>query len=111
MVQSDLTVCVRRHPSDWQTAVYRFSDIDGLHWSNVAGGVGRRTSHDALFGYVMCDGSAVKWHIRVVTDPVLIRRRLRATPGHAAGSAGALIGSPAAENDALTVKPPAWRMS
>src|SRR4029077_9908204 len=36
---------------------------------------------------------------------IAARRRLRATPGRAAGSAGALIGSPAAENDALTVKP------
>src|SRR4029077_12159632 len=36
---------------------------------------------------------------------IAARRRLRATPGHAAGSAGALIGPPAAENDALTVKP------
>ena len=36
---------------------------------------------------------------------IAARRRLRATPGHAAGSVGALIGPPTAENDALTVKP------
>src|SRR5882762_6121194 len=54
---SDLTVCVRRHPSGGPTAVYRFSDIDGFHWDRVSEGVGRETSHDALFGYVMCDGA------------------------------------------------------
>jgi hypothetical protein len=26
-----------------------------LHWDNTSGGVGRKTSHPALFGYVMCD--------------------------------------------------------
>ena len=55
--ESDLTVCVRRHPSGGQTAVYRFSDIDGFHRGRASGGVGRETSHDALFGYVMCDGA------------------------------------------------------
>jgi hypothetical protein len=55
--ESDLTVCVRRHPSDWQTAVYRLSDIDGLHWDTTSGGVGRKTSRAALFGYVMCDAA------------------------------------------------------
>ncbi len=55
--ESDLTVYVRRHPSGGQTAVYRFSDIDGFHRGRVSDGVGRETSHDALFGYVMCDGA------------------------------------------------------
>jgi hypothetical protein len=55
--ESDLAVCVRRHPSGGQTAVYRFSDIDGFHRGRVSDGVGRETSHDALFGYVMCDGA------------------------------------------------------
>src|SRR6266550_1479027 len=49
--ESDLTVCVRRHPSGGPTAVYRFSDIDGFHRDRVSDGVGRETSHDALFGY------------------------------------------------------------
>jgi hypothetical protein len=53
----ELKVSVRRHPNDWQTAIYRFSDIGGLHWDRVSGGVGRKTSHDTLFGYVMCDGA------------------------------------------------------
>ncbi len=55
--ESDLTVYVRRHPSGGPTAVYRFSDIDGFHRDRVSDGVGRETSHDALFGYVMCDGA------------------------------------------------------
>jgi hypothetical protein len=55
--ESDLTVCIRRHPSGGPTAVYRFSDIDGFHRDRVSDGVGRETSHDALFGYVMCDGA------------------------------------------------------
>jgi len=38
-------------------AIYRFSDMDGLHYDNVSGGIGRKTSHDALFGYVMCDAA------------------------------------------------------
>ena len=54
---SELTVSVRRHPNDWQTAVYRLSDIDGLHRDSVSGGVGRKTSHEGWFGYVMCDGA------------------------------------------------------
>jgi len=54
---SDLTVCARHHPSGGQIAVYRFSDIDGFHRGRVSDGVGRETSHDALFGYVMCDGA------------------------------------------------------
>jgi hypothetical protein len=49
--ESDLTVCVRRHPSGGPTAVYRFSDIDAFHRDRVSDGVGRETSHDALFGY------------------------------------------------------------
>jgi hypothetical protein len=48
--ESDLTVCIRRHPSGGPTAVYRFSDIDGFHRGRVSDGVGREMSHDALFG-------------------------------------------------------------
>lgn len=54
----NIEVYVRRHPNDWQTATYNLSDVSGLHWSYVSGGVGRRTSHETLFGYVMCDGAA-----------------------------------------------------
>jgi hypothetical protein len=53
----ELSVGVRRHPGDWQTAVYRFSDIDDIHSDSVSGGVGRKTSRPALFGYVMCDSA------------------------------------------------------
>src|SRR5712675_1228788 len=65
---SDLTVCARHHPSGGQIAVYRFSDIDGFHRGRVSDGVGRETSHDALFGYVMCMSlSVAQWHIRAAT--------------------------------------------
>jgi len=48
---------VRRHPNDWQEATYKLSDVSGLHWDDISGGVGRRTSHITLFGYVSCDGA------------------------------------------------------
>jgi len=53
---TDETVQVRRHPQDWQTAVYKLQDIEGLHWDIESGGVQHRTSHPTVFGYVMCDG-------------------------------------------------------
>jgi hypothetical protein len=55
--ESDPTVSVRRHPSDWQTAVYRLSDISGIHSDVVSGGVGRKMSRSTWCGYVMCDGA------------------------------------------------------
>lgn len=51
-------IYVRRHPSDWQTAAYRFCDLEGLHWSSVSGGVGRRSSRPMLSAYANCDGMA-----------------------------------------------------
>ena len=65
---SDLTVCVRRHPSGGPTAVYRFSDIDGFHRGRVSDDVGRETSHEALFGYVIAMAlSVARWRIRAAT--------------------------------------------
>jgi hypothetical protein len=56
-VDEAIEVYTRRHPNDWQTATYKLADIEELHWNNVSGGVGRRTSHDTLFGYVWCNGA------------------------------------------------------
>lgn len=56
-VSTDVLVSVRRHPQDWQTATYRLNDVHNLHWDCVSGGVGRVTSHPALFGYVWCNGA------------------------------------------------------
>ena len=52
-----IKVYVRRHPNDWQTAVYRLADIQELHWDSVSGGVDLRASQKTLFGYVWCDGA------------------------------------------------------
>ena len=53
--QEPFSVFVRRHPTDWQTAEYSSDKIYRLRWDSMSGGVGRATSHPALFCYVMCD--------------------------------------------------------
>lgn len=55
MDPTEITVEVRRHPQDWQTATYRLVNVDALHWSSVSGGVARATAKPALFGYVLCN--------------------------------------------------------
>ena len=50
-----VAVYVRRHSGDRQTATYHLSDLQRLHWGSVSGGIGKRTSHAALFGFVWCD--------------------------------------------------------
>lgn len=65
---SDLTVSVRRHPQDWTTAVYRFSDISDLRWDTVSGGVQRATAYPSLFDMCFAIGRyQVKLLIRVYT--------------------------------------------
>lgn len=51
----DTMVNVRRQWNDWSEAVYRLSDIAGLHWDNVSGGVQARAPRSFVHGYVMCD--------------------------------------------------------
>lgn len=49
-------VWVRRQPDDWRKAKYRLTDIRGIHYSSLTGGVGKGTPRPFLFGYVRCDG-------------------------------------------------------
>lgn len=49
------TVEVRRHPQDWKKAAYRLSSLRDPRWDSIAGGVGRGTSREYIFGYVWCD--------------------------------------------------------
>lgn len=51
-----ILVTVRRYPQDWQTAEYELSEIWGLRWDSVSGGVQRSTPHRMVMGYVWCDG-------------------------------------------------------
>ncbi len=49
-------VYVRRQPNDWREAAYRVEDVEDIHLSSVTGGVQTALSHNALCGYVWCDG-------------------------------------------------------
>jgi hypothetical protein len=49
-------VWVRRQWNDWRHAAYRMADLDGLHWSNMSGGIQQRANRDYLHAYVWCDG-------------------------------------------------------
>ena len=51
----DPLVCVRRHPSDWQTAAVPLSRLRNPHWGSMSGGVGKRTSRPAIFVRIWCD--------------------------------------------------------
>jgi hypothetical protein len=55
-VPDEQTVDVRRQWNDWKIASYRLSDVDGLHWDSVSGGVKARAPRSFLHGYVWCDG-------------------------------------------------------
>lgn len=56
MLQDDPVINVRRHWQSYQSASYRLSSIESLHWSAYSGGVVRRAPREFLHGYVMCDG-------------------------------------------------------
>lgn len=47
---------VRRQWNDWRRATYRIEDIDGLHMSDVGGGIRKTANRAYLHGYVVCDG-------------------------------------------------------
>jgi hypothetical protein len=49
------TVEVRRQWNDWRFAEYRITDISGMHWDNVSGGVYARAPQHFVHGYVSCD--------------------------------------------------------
>ena len=55
-MDNDFLVTVCRHPGDWHAAEYRMSDIHSLRWSQITGGVKRRTPYPMVMGYVRCDG-------------------------------------------------------
>ena len=52
----EVLLIVRRHPGDYRTAKYRLSDIGGLRWDKLSGGV-QRTAFGQyyLYGYVACN--------------------------------------------------------
>jgi hypothetical protein len=50
-------VKVRRQYNDFQIATYRLENLEGLHWSDVSGGVQARANRAYLSGYVWCDGA------------------------------------------------------
>jgi ribosomal protein L31E len=56
VVEVDPVVWVRRQWNDWRHAQYRLSDISGLHWDDMSGGVQARAPRMFLHGYVLCDG-------------------------------------------------------
>ena len=52
---ADLLIDVRRQWNDWRHASYRLSQIGGLHWDNMSGGLGASAPQLFMHGYVMCD--------------------------------------------------------
>ena len=49
------TIIVRRHWDDFRQAKFLLSAVDGMHWDNTSGGVGRSSPHMMIYGYVYCD--------------------------------------------------------
>src|SRR5439155_7012568 len=50
-----MTVTVRRQWNDWRQLQVQREDLDGLHWSEISGGVGARSPCSLLQGYISCD--------------------------------------------------------
>ena len=48
-------ITVRRHWNDWRMTDYRLDDVEGLHWSQISGGVQARAPQSFVHGYVPCD--------------------------------------------------------
>ena len=48
-------VSVRRHWSDPRGARRRASDLHGLHWDTISGGVDVKSPRPFLHGYIWCD--------------------------------------------------------
>jgi len=49
-----LTMIVRRHWSDYRKGEFRLVDLDGVHWSDISGGVGAFSPRPFLHCYVYC---------------------------------------------------------
>lgn len=50
-------ITVSRHPGDWRYATYRMSDLGGVHWDTLSGGIGLASGRPVLYGYVRCDAA------------------------------------------------------
>lgn len=55
-METNETVWVQRRPGKtWQTAEYRFQDVEGWHLRVISGGRQTMHKHPEAYGYVMCD--------------------------------------------------------
>jgi hypothetical protein len=52
----EVVVTVRRQWNDWREARYRLSEVQGLHWDDVSGGVCASAPRSFVHGYVWCYG-------------------------------------------------------
>lgn len=50
-------VWVRRQWNDYRKAKYKLSDIEGIHWDWISGGVQVPSPQPFIHGYVSCDGA------------------------------------------------------
>jgi hypothetical protein len=48
-------VYIRRQPKDWRVGYVSQSEIDGLHWDTLSGGVRAVSPQPFIHGYVSCD--------------------------------------------------------
>jgi hypothetical protein len=55
MADNPIVVSVRRWWNSRKIATYRFSEISGLYWDNMSGGVDAVASQYFVYGYVWCD--------------------------------------------------------
>jgi len=47
-------VYVRRQWNDWRIAGYFLTDVSGLHWDSISGGIMAASPRPFLSGYVLC---------------------------------------------------------
>lgn len=55
MEKDQQTIIVRRHWNDYRQAKIMLSSISDLHWADTSGGVGTKSPHKMVYGYVYCD--------------------------------------------------------
>lgn len=55
MTEDNPLITVRRQWNDWKLAEYRLSELSGLHWDTISGGVNAKSPRDFLHAYVLCD--------------------------------------------------------
>lgn len=54
-MKADTIINVRRQPNGHDLGSVKFSDIWGIHWSNISGGYNKKCSQEFLFGYIHPD--------------------------------------------------------